>query len=204
MPAREIGGDFYDWKREEGDLALTLGDVMGKGMPAALLMANARAVVRALSSQNPPAATVNLAARSLEADLERSTSFVTLFHAHLDTARARLSYVDAGHGHAFLRRADGATQKLQSGGIPLGTLPDQTYEEGSVVLGPGDALVVYSDGLVEARPGHTPGAAEISDHLDGATSATEMVARLIDAARPDGPPPDDLTVMVLFNCGGPS
>lgn len=201
VPAREIGGDFYDWESEEDDLALTLGDVMGKGMPAALLMANARAVVRALSRQNSPAATVNLAARALEGDLERSASFVTLFHAHLDTARARVSYVDAGHGHVFVRRAGGATEKLEAGGIPLGALPDQTYGEGSVVLGAGDALVVYSDGLVEARPGPTPDAPTIAGYLDGATSAGEMVARLISAAQPEGPPPDDLTVMVLYNRG---
>ena len=204
VPAREIGGDFYDWNKEEDDLALTLGDVMGKGMPAALLMANARAVVRALSSQNPPAATVNLAARALELDLERSASFVTLFHAHLDTARSRVSYVDAGHGHVFLRRASGATERLKAGGIPLGALPDQTYEEGSVVLGQGDALVVYSDGLVEAREGPTPDAATISGYLDGARSAEEMVSRLISAAKPHGPPPDDLTVMVLYNHGSSS
>lgn len=198
VPAREIGGDFYGWARTgPGDLTLTLGDVMGKGMPAALLMATARAVLYALSSQNPPAETMNLAARALELDLLRSASFVTLFHARLDVAARRVSYVDAGHGHAFVRRADGTPERLDVGGIPLGALPDESYEEGSATLGPGDTLVVYSDGLVEASPGRTLDAATISGSLDGAAGAPEMVERLARLAGLSGPPPDDLTAMVL-------
>ena len=198
VPAREIGGDFYGWTESgENDLTLTLGDVMGKGMPAALLMATARAVLHALARQNPPGATMNLAARSLGGDLQRSGSFVTLFHAQLDAARRHVSYVDAGHGHVFVKRSDGRTEQLAERGLPLGILPEETYEEGSVGLGPGDVLVAYSDGLVEASPGKMLGTGDLARELDGATSAREMVERLVRMSTTAGPPPDDLTVMVL-------
>ncbi len=199
VPAREIGGDFYGWTESgENDLTLTLGDVMGKGMPAALLMATARAVLRALIQGNLPAAAVNLAARALEADLLRAASFLTLFHARLDVIARRVSYVDAGHGHVFVRRVDGTLEGPQEGGIPLGILPDEVYKEGSFVLGAGDALVVYSDGLVDAHPGSTLDAVTIANQLQEATSAAEMVDRLIELADPTESPPDDLTALVLY------
>ncbi len=199
VPAREVGGDFYGWvKTDPGSLTLTLGDVMGKGMPAALLMATARAVLSALARQNPPATAMDLAARALEIDLQRSASFVTLFHAQLDMPARRLSYIDAGHGHMFVRRADGTSEKLEGGGLPLGILPDESYQEGSTVFRAGDALVVYSDGLVDARPDLTLDIATISGHLREATSAEEMVDRLVQLANPTGPLPDDLTIMILY------
>jgi serine phosphatase RsbU (regulator of sigma subunit) len=199
VPAREVGGDFYDWMETGPDsFALTLGDVMGKGMPAALLMATARAVLRALIQGNLPAAAVNLAARALEADLLRAASFLTLFHARLDVIARRVSYVDAGHGHVFVRRVDGTLERPQEGGIPLGILPDEVYKEGTFVLEAGDALVVYSDGLVDAHPGTALDAVTIANQLQEATSAAEMVDRLIELADPTESPPDDLTAMVLY------
>ncbi len=87
VPARDVGGDYYSWiEPGPGVLAFTLGDVMGKGMPAALLMATVRAAVRAAAQLNSPAVALDLAARALGTDLERSSSFVTLFHARLDAA----------------------------------------------------------------------------------------------------------------------
>jgi serine phosphatase RsbU (regulator of sigma subunit) len=204
VPAREGGGDFYDWikpGRRSTDpdcLALTLGDVMGKGMPAALLMATARAVLRALYYRNQPATTINLAAKALEVDLLRSASFLTLFHARLDVASRRLQYIDAGHGHAFVRRADGTLEKVREGGLPLGILPDEIYQEGSVMFGPGDALVLYSDGLVDAYPDSALDMATIAEHLRRATSAEEMVDRLVQIPPPTDSLPDDLTVVVLY------
>ena len=199
VPAREVGGDFYDWVKADPDgLVLTLGDVMGKGMPAALLMATARAVLRALYRQNRPATTVNLAAQALEVDLQRSASFLTLFHAQLDVASRHLHYVDAVHGHAFVCRADGTLEEVREGGLPLGILPDERYQEGSVVFGPGDALVVYSDGLVDACPDSTLDIPTIAEHLRGAMGAEEMVDRLVQIPPLTDLLPDDLTVVVLY------
>ena len=198
VPARDVGGDYYSWHQPSpGILKLTVGDVMGKGMSAALLMATVRAAVHAVSRQNPPAAALDLAARALERDLERSGSFVTLFHVQLEVAARRLTYVDAGHGHVFVRRADGTSVKLEPRGLPLGVLPECVYQEGAITLGQGDALVVYSDGLIDARPDVTIDALMIARQLDGATSAEDMVSKLIDLAALSGPPPDDLTAVVL-------
>jgi CheY-like chemotaxis protein len=95
IPASAVGGDFYDWQQLAGDrLSLTVGDVMGKGMSAALLMATVRAVIRAMVPQHGPAAAVQNTASALDDDLMRSGSFVTLFHAQLNTTTAELRYVD--------------------------------------------------------------------------------------------------------------
>ena len=199
LTARGVGGDFYDWvETGPGRLMLTLGDVMGKGMPAALLMATTRATLQALCRQHEPAAAMNLAARTLENDLQRSESFVTLFHAQLHVGQGRISYVDAGHGHAFVRRRDGTLEELRGSGLPLGLVPEERYQESSVKLGSGDALVVYSDGLVDAHSDPTLTAATIAAELHGATSAAEMVNQLAGLSESAALLTDDLTVMVLY------
>ena len=198
VPAREVGGDFYDWQEAvPGVLTFTLGDVSGKGMPAALLMATVRMALRVVAGHHSPAAGVDLAARALARDLERSESFVTLFHAQFDMASRRLTYVDAGHGYVFVRRADGTTEELEQGGLPLGISTEETYEEGAITLRPGDALVMYSDGLVDARPDLEYGPVAFADRINGAASASEMVDRLLTLVRLNGAPPDDLTIMAL-------
>lgn len=198
IPAREVGGDFYDWDEPRaGLLTLTIGDVMGKGMPAAILMATVRATLRAVASQNPPAAALELVERTLETDLERSGSFMTLFHAQLDVASRRMAYVDAGHGLVFLKRADGRVEELPSRGLPLGVPSDEKPQEGEVIFGPGDALVLYSDGLIDARSDMVLDPPSLANQLTGVTTAQDMVAWLVELPALTGPPPDDLTVMVL-------
>ena len=202
VPAREVGGDFYDWQEVgAGVLSLSVGDVMGKGMPAALLMATVRATLRALAQLNPPAAALDLLRRALEPDLERTGSFVTLFHARLEVAARHLAYADAGHGHVFVLRADGALELLPLRGMPVGFPIRQRYEEGVVDFRPGDALVIYSDGLVEARPGEEVEPSTLAARLRGTASAVEMVERLVASVALTGPPADDLTVVVL-RCTG--
>jgi phosphoserine phosphatase RsbU/P len=196
IPAREVGGDFYDWQEvTPGVVSLTVGDVMGKGMPAALLMATVRATLRAVARQNPPAAALELARQALETDFERTGSFVTLFHAQLQVGTRRLRYVDAGHSHVFFCHADGTGEELKRGGRPLGILAQQGYEEGVVTFRAGDALVVYSDGLLEAWSDRE--SLILADQCCSATSAAQLVERLVGFAALAGSPPDDLTVVVL-------
>lgn len=198
VPARDVGGDYYSWIEPcAGVLTFTLGDVMGKGMPAALLMATVRAAVRTAAQQNSPATVLEVAARALGTDLDRASSFVTLFHGRLDAADRSLAYVDVGHGHVFLMRADGTAEQLQERGLPLGVLPDELYEEGTVAFEAGDALILNSDGLIDARPDLDLDAIMLARWLDGAKSAPEMVQRLVDLADTGAPLPDDLTVLVL-------
>jgi len=203
IPAQEVAGDFYDWVTPKPDtLKLTLCDVMGKGMPAAILMATARAALRAVVLQHSPAKAVDIARNALQLDLERSNSFITLFHAQLDVVTRHLSYVNAGHGHVFMQRADGTVEELRQSGLPLG-IPmsvchnESRLKEDALVFNPGDTLVLYSDGLIDAVPGRALDHAALSAELTGAASALDMLNRLINLAGLSGPPPDDLTVVIL-------
>jgi serine phosphatase RsbU (regulator of sigma subunit) len=199
LPAREVGGDFYDWQQLPGGvLSLTVGDVMGKGMSAALLMATVRAVIRAMVSQHGPADAVQHTATSLDGDLARSGSFVTLFHAQLNTLTSELRFVDAGHGQALLRRADGTLVPLQPFGLPLGVLSTEHYSEGVATLGAGDVLVIYSDGLSEARPELFRDQETLAAQISRSETAGETAQRLVDLATAQGGQlPDDLTVVVV-------
>jgi phosphoserine phosphatase RsbU/P len=198
ISAREVGGDFYDWQEATpGVLPLSVGDVMGKGMPAALLMATVRATLRAVALENPPAAALNLLRLAMAADLERTGSFVTLFHARLDVSSRSVRYVDAGHGHVFVLRDDGTVERLESSGPPVGVGFHEPDQENVIALRPGDSLVVYSDGLVEVRPDAPLDPDAVADELRAAPSAAAMVERSLQLAAPAGPPADDLTVVVL-------
>jgi sigma-B regulation protein RsbU (phosphoserine phosphatase) len=201
VPARQVGGDFYDWHQTApGLLSVTVGDVMGKGISAALLMASVRAVLRAVGPYGAPASAVQTAAASLCSDLTRSGSFVTLFHGQLDLVTGRLRYVDAGHGYALLYRADGQMEKLPAQGLPIGVLDEEIYAENEVTIEPGDMLIVYSDGLTQALP-HALGSAEGASLIAGQPSASAIADDLIARATASGPLADDLTISVLRRRG---
>jgi serine phosphatase RsbU (regulator of sigma subunit) len=198
IPASAVGGDFYDWQQlPTGTLSLTVGDVMGKGMSAALLMATVRAVIRATVTEHGPASAVRQTAAALDGDLARSGSFVTLFHAQLNVATAELRYVDAGHGHVFLRRATGSIETLPPWGLPLGVASTEDYHDGSVTLGDGDLLVIYSDGLSEARPDLFRDQAALAAQIPEHEPVSQTAQRLVELATSAGPLPDDLTVVVV-------
>jgi serine phosphatase RsbU (regulator of sigma subunit) len=150
-PAREVGGDFYDFlELEDGRLGLVVGDATGHGMPAALVMATTRgmlrAVVQSLESPGEVLARVN---EALVADIPPST-FVTCFYGVLDPKDGHLSYANAGH-NLPCRRHDGQAKELRARGMPLGLMPGMRYEEKETILASGDSTLFYSDGLVEAH-----------------------------------------------------
>lgn len=193
IPAREVSGDFFDWQADDNCAVLSVGDVMGKGIPAALLAATARAVLHALARQNPPATALDILQETLSGDLERTSSFVTLFHAHLDVGPHKVHYVDAGHGHALVRRAGGTVERLVRGGRPVGFPVAAPYRESAVQLGAGDVLFVYSDGLLEGNL-HPPEV--LIEGLDMNAKASRIVEELIELA-PGRETIDDVTVLVL-------
>ena len=198
LPAREVGGDFYDWQQlPSGLLGLTVGDVMGKGISAALLMATVRAVLRALVTENTPGDAVQRTARALDSDLTRSGAFVTLFHCQVDINSGRVRFVDAGHGYVVLRRANGRVEELRPWGLPLGVDSMEKYREGSVTLEAGDTLIVFSDGLAEACPELFDDRFTLAAHAGLSSDAASLVRDLIDRATQVKPLPDDLTVVVL-------
>ncbi|WP_136527028.1 SpoIIE family protein phosphatase [Geomonas ferrireducens] len=198
LPAKQVGGDFYDWQQVSPALFnLTLGDVMGKGMAAAMLMATVRAALHAVTLYNQPAQAVHLAEKALNEDLENSESFVTLFHAQLDAGTRTLSFVDCGHGYVFVRRANGKVETLSPRGLPLGVKGEEIYQEGRIRFGRGDVMVLYSDGLVDAKPQLELTHELIARQLAGKESALEMVDSLISLTDKPDPQPDDITVLVL-------
>jgi serine phosphatase RsbU (regulator of sigma subunit) len=154
-PAREVGGDFYDFlELEDGRLGLVVGDATGKGMPAALVMATTRGMLRAvaqtLGSPGEVLARVNDA---LYPDMP-SAMFVTCFYAILDPTAGRLRYSNAGHDLPYVLHNGEGTHELRATGMPLGLMPEMSYEEKEAVLREGESVLFYSDGLVEAHDPH--------------------------------------------------
>jgi PAS domain S-box-containing protein len=191
LSALEVAGDFYDWSlSDDGRLHLTVADVMGKGMGAALVMATVRAVLRAAPASLSPSAQVRLAADGMVGS--ESGLFVTMFHGSLDPSSGLLDYVDAGHGYCMVLRRSGEIVRLSGRSMPLGVVGDEEFEQGRVLLEPGDRLLVYSDGLVE-RDEHTVEPGDLVADLDGSMPATEVVQRLI--ARVPPRLADDVTVV---------
>jgi serine phosphatase RsbU (regulator of sigma subunit)/predicted ester cyclase len=150
-PAREVGGDFYDFlELEDGRLGLVVGDATGHGMPAALVMATTRgmlrAIVRSLESPGEVLARVN---EALVAEIPPST-FVTCFYGILDPENGHLRYANAGH-NLPCRRHNGQADELRARGMPLGLMPGTGYEEKEAALEVGDSTLFYTDGLIEAH-----------------------------------------------------
>ena len=201
IPARYVGGDFYDWQASPETLSVTVGDVMGKGVPAALLMAAVRATLRAFGHVLGPGGSLTAASKSLATYLEQCESFVTLFHCQLNVQTGELRYADAGHGYVLLKRADGSSEEIKPRGFPLGVMGEMEYREGRTFLLPGDALVVFSDGLADLIPTDATdpyGLLTVARELDGCESAPAMVERLTAWSNLYGPHPDDLTVLALY------
>ena len=156
QPAREVGGDFYDFlDLEDGRLGLVVGDATSKGMPAALVMAAARSMIRALAQTlGSPGETLKRVNAALYPDTP-SDMFVTCFYAILHPDSGRLLYANAGHDLPYIRRRSGEdTQELRARGMPLGMMPEMSYEEKEASLREGDSVLFYSDGLVEAHDPH--------------------------------------------------
>jgi serine phosphatase RsbU (regulator of sigma subunit) len=196
LPARQVGGDFFDWSADAAIVHIALGDVMGKGMAASLLTATARAALRAIWHL-PPAEAVTAVNRALSPDLMKSDSFVTLFYAQLDPATGNLHYVDAGHGMALIQRQAGNGEPLRQHSLPLGVMPDAVYTEGRAVLAPGDTLLLYSDGLPDARPDLALDMAGVAAHVMGVQEARAKLDHLVALVETGGSRPDDLTLVVV-------
>lgn len=150
-PAREVGGDFYDFLYfEDGQLGIIIGDVTDKGVPAALVMATTRTLLRAAAERLiTPSPVLERVNELLHPDIPQRM-FVTCLYALLDPESGRLRYANAGHDLPYRRHSSGVDE-LRATGMPLGLMPGMTYEEKEIVLAPGDTVLFHSDGLVEAH-----------------------------------------------------
>lgn len=152
QPAREVGGDFYDFlELEDGHLGLVIGDVSGKGVPAAVLMASTRSILRAVAGRGSAPGDVLKEANEILVSDVPSNTFVTCFYGILDPDSGHFRYANAGHNLPCYQRHTESATELRARGMPLGLMPRMHYEQKTTTLMPGDGILLYSDGLVEAR-----------------------------------------------------
>lgn len=205
VSSREVGGDYYDWILfDQRHCGLAIADVSGKGAPAALLMANLQATLRALAvAHGNVAEMVGKMNHLVHASTDLS-KFITFFYGELDLEEKRLTYCNAGHNPPLLLRANGQLQTLEEGGLILGMMRDVSYEAGTVSLYPGDVLLMYTDGVSEALNGKEEeyGEERLVSVLREcrALPAAGIMACIhehVTAFCGDAPQSDDLTMVVL-------
>ncbi len=205
QPAREVGGDFYDFlELKDGQLGLVVGDATGKGVPAALVMASARSMLRAVAQALGSASPGNVLARvndALVTDIP-TNMFVTCFYAVLDAETGHLVYANAGHDMPYVHRNDGA-EELRARGMPLGLMPRMSYEEKVTILRADEAALFYSDGLVEA---HDPNGemfgfprlrALIAEHGEEGSLGDFLLEELYSFVKEGWEQEDDITLLTL-------
>ncbi len=151
LPANDVGGDYYDFiPISDHCYGFCLGDVSGKGMPAAMLMANLQATLRGqILTEADPNVCIQRANRLIYLNTD-SSKFVTLFYGILNTRTHRIQYCNAGHDNPFLFHSNGSTKRLDVGGPVMGFIPELKYEQAHFTLNPCDLLLIYSDGISEA------------------------------------------------------
>ena len=205
VPAQVVGGDYFDFiPVSEPRYAICLGDVSGKGLPASLLMATLQATLRGQTILDVPP---SLCVRRSNRLLFQSTSsdkFVTLFVGILDPVTHNLSYTNAGHESPFLLRANGECVRLTTGGVVLSILEDFPYQEETVHFGPGDILVIYSDGITEAiNPDERAYGEQLLNDLllearnDTAAGIIERIIASVNSHAGQAPQMDDMTIVVV-------
>ena len=210
QPAREVGGDFYDFLPfADGRLGLVLGDVTDKGVPAALVMATTRSMLRATAQESTtPGAVLARVNELLYADLPPNM-FVTCFYAILDPASGRLHYANAGQDLPYVYQADGRVCELRARGMPLGLMPDMVYEEKEAELAVGDCVLFYSDGLVEAHNAKRemfgfPRLAALLAHLPEERRTIDVLLDELAAFTGAGWEQEDDITLVTLERAGPS
>src|ERR687897_2019428 len=202
-PAREVGGDFYDFlELSNGHLGLLVGDATSKGVPAALVMASTRSMLRAVArASNSPGEVLEQVNDLLVTDIP-SNMFVTCFYAILDPKSATLSYANAGHDLPYLRHS-GEAEELRARGMPLGLMPGMSYEEKEIELDVGEGVFFYSDGLVEA---HDPNGEMfgfprlrvlVAEHAEERTLGDSLLEELYSFVGEDWEQEDDITLLTL-------
>jgi phosphoserine phosphatase RsbU/P len=204
LPALNVSGDYFDiFKFRDDKVGLCIADVSGKGLPAALLMCNVQAAVKAFVSEQLPPQELSRKLNRVIHSNTASERFITFFYCVVDTRARKLFYANAGHCPPIVVRRDGTTVRLEEGGALLGPFPDWDYEQGQVELRSGDRILLFTDGVTEALD--SQGADFGEDRLiellreNRESSAAEVQERLIGALSEfsGGSFNDDVTSIVL-------
>lgn len=202
-PAREVGGDFYDFLRLDGErLGVIVGDVTDKGVPAALVMATCRSMLRSAAHQHDaPGAVLAEVNDALVGEIPEAM-FVTCLYAILDTRTGDLTLANAGQNLPYIRTAQGVTE-LRATGMPLGLMPGMGYDEREYRLAPGETMVLSSDGITEShnREGDMYGFGRLMAQVARSGAGRNTVAGIIDDLEAftgsDSPQEDDITLVVI-------
>jgi serine phosphatase RsbU (regulator of sigma subunit) len=197
LPAREVGGDFFDWYQlDDGTPQITIADVMGKGISAALVAASVRSMLRGGSLHNDLPDAVNKSSHGLEADLDEIGRFVTVFTARVDPPTGEVTYVDAGHGLSLILEVGGGHRRLVSDGLPLGALNADTWQAHTAQLAPGETLMTVSDGFLDFYDTEADAIAAAVRANAQTSTAQELVDRMA-AFSARHVPTDDVTVVIV-------
>jgi predicted ester cyclase len=204
-PAREVGGDFYDFHPlPDGRLGLVVGDATGKGVPAALVMSTTCGMLQLAAKTSGSSSPGEVLARVNDTLLARipQNTFVTCFYAILDPNSGHLVYANAGHDPPYFQRS-GNAEELRARGMPLGLMPEMSYEEKEIVLEAGEAALFYSDGLVEAHDpegemfGFPRLRALVADHDEKRSLEDLLLEELERFTGEDWEQEDDITLLTL-------
>ena len=206
-PAREVGGDFFDFVRlEKNRVGLAIADVSGKGVPAALFMMSSRTLLKgsAIGSEEP--GIVLSSVNSLLEEDNESLMFVTVFYAVFNPATGDFAYANGGHNPPLLVHADGSSEYLpMTNGVALGVMPEHEFEENRVALTPGELVVLYTDGVTEAINAEDEefGPERLQEVFlggppDSVREANELVFGAVRSFAGDTPQFDDITCVTLM------
>jgi serine phosphatase RsbU (regulator of sigma subunit) len=208
-PANTVGGDFYDIiPLGEERVVIAVGDVAGKGSPAALLMALLLAMLRTLVDERLEPAALMTRLNTQVIRHAPGTRFITLLYAVYDAASGVLTYVNAGHMPPLVLRRDGSFARLADGGIALGMFDGSTYTAGEVTIQPDELLAIYSDGITEAENQHgvpfdeagLEAALRLRRH-EGLSALGASIVRVVEQYSADTRLADDLTILLLRRTG---
>jgi sigma-B regulation protein RsbU (phosphoserine phosphatase) len=200
-PAASVGGDYFDFVSDGRSVTALVADVSGHGVGPGLMMAMTRtALRRELTGECGLPSALEAVNHLMWDDMVATGLFITLFCIRYDSHTGVLSYVNAGHHPALLRRADGVVEPLDGDGYPVGLIPDPSYEETTVVLGGGDAVLLFTDGVVEERS--ATGTMFGSDRLTETVGRTDgdiigSVLHAVEGFRRAAPQQDDITLVEL-------
>jgi serine phosphatase RsbU (regulator of sigma subunit)/predicted ester cyclase len=208
-PAREVGGDFYDFfELPDGRVGVVVGDATGKGVSAALVAAATSSMLRAVAQALVSSSPGEVLAQVNETLVARipSNMFVTCFYAILDPESAGLKFANAGHNLPYLRRRGSSddAEELRARGMPLGLMPERSYEEEEIVFEAGNSVLFYSDGLVEAHDRHHQmfGSARlralVAEHAEVRSIVDLLLEELSTFTGEEWEQEDDITLLTLW------